>query len=286
MTDPRRHHYVPQFHQRRFADADGRLWVWDKATDRVFRTTPGSIAVETDFYRLHEFERLGHDPFAMEKQLSAMESDMYRITEQWLGWLRTIDPGQQIEIPESNRTVASQFIAVQFLRTADARAILSAVHAADHPDKLLSEEERTGLHTELMWDIAAVDTIAGFIKEAIWIFARNRTSVPFCTSDNPLTFRTKDNSMWLKVGFLEEGNYAVYPLAPDIVLFCHEGKFWNRMKSLNDRLSPVLMTPEMVESENSGQVFMASRFVISPVDDFAFARDFARTIGTDTYASS
>jgi hypothetical protein len=40
----------------------------------------------------------------------------------------------------------------------------------------------------------------------------------------------------------------------------------------------------MVEHENAGQVFMAGRFVISPVDDFKFAREFAQTIGTDRYA--
>ncbi len=284
MTDPRRHHYVPQFHQRRFADTHGRLWVWDKVSDRVFQTKPGSVAVEADFYRLHDFEKLGHDPFTMERQLSEMEAQMSLITEQWLGWLRTIEPGQPIEIPAPNREIVSQFIAVQFLRTADTRDILSAMHEADHPDKRLSKEERTGLHTELIWDLATVDRIAGHIREAIWIFARNETSTPFLTSDNPVAFRTKDNAMWLKVGFVTEGSYAVYPLAPDIIMFCHEREYWKKIDALDGCLSPVSLDDEMVESENSGQVFMASRFVISPVDDFAFAREFAKTIGTDTYA--
>ena len=284
MTDPRRHHYVPQFYQRRFAGADGRLWVWDKAADRVFQTTPGSIAVESDFYRLHEFERLGRDPFIMEKQLSEMDGQMSLITEQWLGWLRAIEPRQSIEIPPPNRNIVSRFMAVQFLRTADTRDILSAIHAADHPNTPLSKEKRTGLHTELIWDLAIVDRMAEHIKKAIWIFARNTTSTPFVTSDNPVAFRTKDNAMWLKVGFLAEGTYAVYPLAPDIVMFCHEREHWNKIAQFDGCLSPFSLTDEMVQSENSGQVFMASRFVISPLDDFAFARDFAKTIGTDTYA--
>ncbi len=45
------------------------------------------------------------------------------------------------------------------------------------------------------------------------------------------------------------------------------------------------MTPEMVESENSGQVFMASHFLVSPKNDFQHARAFAPTIGTDQYAA-
>jgi hypothetical protein len=284
MTDPRRHHYVPQFHQRRFVGSDGRLWIWDKKADRAFQTTPGSIAVEADFYRLHEFEKLGRDPFIMEKQLSEMEGQMSLITEQWLGWLRAIDPGPSIKIPPPNRDIVSRFMAVQFLRTADTRDILTAIHAADQPNTPLSKEKLTGLHTELMWDLAIVDRIADHIKKAIWIFARNMTSTPFVTSDNPVAFRTKDNAMWLKVGFVAEGTYAVYPLAPDIVMFCHEREYWKKIAQLDGCLSPVSLTDEMVQSENSGQVFMASRFVISPVDDFAFAREFAKTIGTDTYA--
>src|SRR5207248_1382216 len=155
---------------------DGYLRVWDKSVDRAFRTKPGSIAVEADFYRLHEFEKLGRDPFIMEKQLSEMEGQMSRITEQWLGWLRTIDTGQAIEIPPQNRYIVSRFMAVQFLRTADTRDVLSTIHAAAHPDEPLSRGERTGLHTELMWDQMSVDRIAAHIREAIWVFARNTTS--------------------------------------------------------------------------------------------------------------
>jgi hypothetical protein len=283
MNEPRRHHYVPQFHQRRFADSSGKLWVWDKMTDRVFPSTPGSIALESDFYKLHEFEKLGHDPFTMEKQLSEIEGEMSLITDQWLQWLRNIEPGQKIAIPIPNRNIVSQFMAVQFLRTADTRDILCAIHDADHPDQALSSEDKANLHTHILWNSGVVETIANHIKEAIWIFARNTTATPFMTSDNPVAFRTKDNAMWLKVGFVAEGSYAVYPLAPDIVMFCHEHRFWKNIEALDGCLSPVSLDDEMVESENSGQVFMAKRFVISPANDFRFAREFVKTIGTDTY---
>jgi Protein of unknown function (DUF4238) len=284
VTDPRRHHYVPQFHQRRFVGSDHRLWVWDKSIDRVFQTTPGSIAVEADFYRLHDFEELGYDPLVMEKQLSEMEGQMSLITEQWLDWLRTIDPGQRIEIPPPNRDIVARFMAVQFLRTADTRDILNSLHSVDNPHKPLSKNQLTGMHTALMWDRATVDKIAGLIREAIWIFARNTTPTPFVTSDNPVAFRTKDDAMWLKARFVAEGTYAVYPLAPDIVMYCYERTYWKKIDALNGCLSPVSLSDKMVESENSGQVFMAGRFVISPINDFAFVREFANTIGTDTYA--
>jgi hypothetical protein len=284
MNNPRRHHYVPQFHQKRFADSGGRFWVWDKITDRIFQSTQGSIAVESDFYRLHEFEKQGRDPFVMEKQLSDMEGQMSLITEQWLGWLRNIEPGDQIPIPKPNREVVSRFMAVQFLRTADTRDILCAMYDEEHPDEPLSAEERTKLHTELIWDLDTVERIANHIREAIWVFARNGTSTPFITSDNPVAFRTKDNAMWLKVGFVTEGSYAVYPLSPDMVMFCHEREYWKAVEKLDGCLSPFQLTDEMVESENTGQIFMASRFVISSINDFESLKEFAKTIGTETYA--
>jgi hypothetical protein len=40
----------------------------------------------------------------------------------------------------------------------------------------------------------------------------------------------------------------------------------------------------MVRSENSGQVFMASRFLFSNRGEFEEERAFAKTIGTNFYA--
>src|SRR3954469_8844968 len=76
---PKLHHYVPKFHLRRFADPKGRLWVWDKTADRVFPSAPGGIAAETQFYRLTQYEVLGHDPLTMETQLSALEGEVAKI---------------------------------------------------------------------------------------------------------------------------------------------------------------------------------------------------------------
>jgi hypothetical protein len=59
---------------------------------------------------------------------------------------------------------------------------------------------------------------------------------------------------------------------------------WSKAARFDTTVSPITFTSEMVESENTGQVFMASRFVISNSEDFAAERAFARTIGTDVYA--
>ncbi len=84
MNGPKLHHYVPQFYLRRFVGPDGNLWIWDKTKDRAFASSASSVAAETQFYRLHDFEAVCHDPLTMEKQFSELEGEVSLITEQWL----------------------------------------------------------------------------------------------------------------------------------------------------------------------------------------------------------
>lgn len=283
MNAPKLHHYVPQFHLRRFADDKGRLWVWDKRDDRVFAASPGGVAAETQFYRLSQYEPDGHDPLTMEKQLSEMEAEVSMITSQWLEWLPDMAPLDVVPIPRINRWIVARFLAVQFLRTLDTREILAALLEIDRGNPLTSQEAREH-HTELIWDPGQIELLARRFRRSIWLFARNDSTTPFVTSDNPMAFRTADNRQWLRAGILSRGTYLVYPMSPGVMLYCHphEGKF-HRLSKFADRVSPVVFTDEMVEGDNSGQVFMASRFLISSRGQFDTERAFAKTIGTDIH---
>lgn len=286
VSNPKLHHYVPQFYLRRFADQAGRLWVWDREADRVFSARPGSVAAESNFYFLTELAEQGHDPLTMERQFAAIEAEVSAITGQWLDWIRHGKPGELLAVPAVNRELISLFLALQFLRTADTRSILAALsesvgHAAD------SETERRALHAELLWNDELTSSFADRVGRCSWLFGRNATSTPFVTSDNPIAFRTADNRMWIRAGVLSEGTYIVYPLAPDVVMYCYpdEGPWRDaRISRFDCRISPVSFTDKMVQDENTGQVFMASRFVFSNRPAFDQERDFAKTIGADIYA--
>jgi hypothetical protein len=283
MSGSQLHHYVPQFYLRRFLNPSGHLWAWDRDEDRAFQTTPKSVAAERSFYYLDLYA--DQDPLAMEKQFAQIEYDVARLTTQWLDWIRSGRPGEALPIPEPNRKLFSQFVGLQFMRTADFRDILAAFATQDG-DSAVDAVERRALHTHALWDEDFVSEFTEYVESAIWLFGRNSTDVPFITSDNPVAFRLPDHSMWLKVGLFGSKTYAVYPLAPDIVLYCHPRvEPWRRIEHLDCCISPINFSEEMVESENSGQVFMASRFVISRNNDFEQARAFAKTIGTDQFAS-
>lgn len=213
----------------------------------------------------------------MEKQLSELEGQASMITGQWLSWLSDGKRGKPIPIPKINREVVSLYIAVQYLRTADTREILCALDK----EKVAGRAERTRLHTTRLWDLQIVHSIRDWINQSIWVFGRNDTDTPFITSDNPVTFRTPDNKQWLRLGVLAPGMYVVFALSPSLVMYCYERSYWGAITKFDRCLSAVILNTGMVKSENTGQVFMASRFVFSRTDNFTDAHDFARSIGRE-----
>lgn len=280
MTVPKLHHYVPRFYLDRFADPEGRLWAWDKTRDVSFPTRSSRVAAETHFYRLDDLADAGHDPLTLEKQLADNEGEVSKITGQWLDWLGDIRPGEKIQLPQINREIVSLFLCLQYLRTLDAREIL----AAANPEPRLSLVEQRHLHARLLWDEPTFRSITDHFYESAWIFGRNESCTPFITSDNPITFRSPDHRQWLRLAVQAAGVYAAYPLSPAFILFCHDRKHWKALERFDCSMSPVVFTDEMVESENTGQVFMATRFLFSNTNRFEQARDFADAIKTNRYA--
>ena len=53
--DPRKHHYVPVFYQRNFANSKGLLWVYDRQSRTCKELHPSVICFEKDLYTVkHE----------------------------------------------------------------------------------------------------------------------------------------------------------------------------------------------------------------------------------------
>lgn len=286
MNTPKLHHYVPQFYLNGFTDQNRHFWAWDKNTKRSFCTTPKRVAAESHFYRVPELIGSEYDPLSLERDMSRLEGRASAILQVWIDALKCMRKKDRLSINQQDRREMATFIAVQFLRTAEQRDILALFACEDgHYETGISRDEKINLHAQMLWNSGLVKAISDRVNHSIWIFARNETPVPFWTSDNPVCFKTGDNRKWLKgPGILSSGSYVVFPITPRYVLYCKEPEYWAKLRDFDCCLSPVELTTEMIEHENAGQVFMASRFVLSPLDNFAFANEFVKTIGTDIYA--
>lgn len=72
-TEPKRHHYVPQFYLRGFTGKKDQLLVTDRRKDETFRTAPDNVASQKHFNRIAVE---GMHPNAVEKALAEFESEV------------------------------------------------------------------------------------------------------------------------------------------------------------------------------------------------------------------
>lgn len=276
-SEPKLHHFVPRFHLARFTDGHGHIWVFDKESGKIFPTGPNNIAAERHFYKLPEFIGTDVDPLFLEKQFAEIEGEACNIVS---CWLRQLDRASNVEIPDVNRQIMSDFLALQFFRTADAREILKlfAETTGVYPDGVTDEEARS-LHARVLCELAdgkgIVADLSRRIQESIWVFGKNGSTTLFITSDTPVLLKTPDNRMWLKgPGIFQPGMYVVYTISPTIVLYCKERVYWKKLERFDNTLSPVSFTAGMVDHENSGHAGMSARFVFSSNNAFDFTKTF------------
>ena len=290
MSDPKLHHYVPQFYLRRFCDASGHIWAWDKQTDRVFPTSPQSVAAEHSFYYVDRLAERGREPLMLERHFASLESETSRATSQWLECIRGGSLGMPVPISEYDRALAALFIALQWFRTADTRELLvqfssleGGTVVSNKGHAVVSERMRRSIHTNALWNGSVLEEFRRRLESAFWIFARNTTEIAFVTSDNPVAFRRFDHEAWVKIGQFCSGTVVVYPLAPDVILYCYPREDpWLILEPYDSTISTVAFTAKMAATENTAQPFMASRFVFSAKGDFALAKEYARMIEQPT----
>lgn len=141
-----KHHYVPVFYQKHFADSDGLLWVYDRKLKTTKQLHPLSICFQ-------------HDLYAFEMKNGAL----VQVVE--TDFLRNID-GQASsawrELPNALRAPSPKllgeityFAALQIMRVPASKAMIAMVHetgAEDLMDVMFADVERA---TEVLNDYAA-----------------------------------------------------------------------------------------------------------------------------------
>lgn len=276
MSTAALHHYVAQFYLKCFTDKR-RFWVFDKSTQTSFLASPRDVAAERNFYRIPEFVGTDADPLILERYFSEIEGFASEVIALFVERISHANEGEKLVYTRDEKWVISLYISLQFLRTAEQRRIVSLCAPNN-----VSEDERVNLHARIiagdgnsLCERGAVRKIADRIYRSIWLFGRNGTATPFFTSDNPVVFRTADSKIRLKTAILSVGTYLAFPICPSIILFCHERTYWKKIAKFGNSLSPVSFTDELVDSENWGQMAMASRFVMSP-DNSKHLTEFGR----------
>ncbi len=268
MSTVKRQHYVPQFYLRGFSIAPGqqKLHVYDKTRKRTFIADVAEVASRRHYYDVPELDAAANTPQAVEKWLGAHEQAVAPILAKTLDALAA---GTFDGFSEAEKIELALFIAVQHLRTEEARErtaqlhdslpqeILDAFPEADEMARAArTPEGRTKFHVELLLSSAALK-IARVLASRTWVVVR-RTRAPwvFLTSDNPVLVI----SPWGEsVGPCSDGVEIALPLSPDYVL------------SIVQLPSPWKIVPafrEDVRRYNLIQTDFANTQLFSPDGDF------------------
>ncbi len=216
-------HYVPRFLLRGFSTSGRRphVFVYDKHEGRLFRTSVANLAAERRFY---DFNADAVD-VSLEPYLSNLESEASRL----VGEIRS---NRSIGLLSGDgRSLLSEFVAVQMLRTRHQKRMISDVDAS-----FFRQMEERGIDPTDAWGIRQLsddDVQALFLKALLnpqpyaaildsktWTLMSTPASQPFFCSDHPVALQNNSPTDGLtgNLGLAVEGIEIYVPISSTLTL--------------------------------------------------------------------
>lgn len=290
---PKKHHFVAQAQLRHFAaDAEQRfIYVFDKSSDKAFRTSILNAGSENDFNTV-TFEDGQWNFEQLFGEVDARSAGLIRevVERRSLAWLQADD-----------RLALANLFATQLLRTHFSRT--TPKHLAGQlrdvarqmgydPD----EDPAMAIPSEASLRLGAVrsflgrdDHVASLLRLAPALFAPSGDP-RLVLSDHPVS---RTNAFpYGDTGLSSHGIMVTLPIAPDLMLslLCPtivaryeaaekanlDPERRARMLRVRDALRsglPVEMDDAVVAGQNRQQLAQSSRFLYAATDDFDWARD-------------
>jgi hypothetical protein len=305
-------HYVPEFLLRNFrADKKDQIYVFDKNTERSFRTNVRNVAAESRFY---DFEFEGKT-LTLETALSQLESQARPLFQ------RILDDDSLAVLNAEDRVLLAVFFSIQLARTRWFREhwpylvmlLRDKVRSMVPSDEVLKSIEDTirvpdqnQVSKEMaVFIMQASSELAIHFINKVWLLLRTERKRPFLISDNPLALQNMNNMRpFGNIGLAVRGIEIYFPLSPirALALWCpslgemfqkaatnlrffsqiaphlvatlsHDPLFIEKTVAAMETGRPLTYEPENVLNLNSLQVHYAERHVFSCIDDFALVRE-------------
>ena len=240
-------HYVPQFLLKNFTvGKKPQVWVFDKLTDKIFKSHVKNIASENGFY---DFAFKGNQ-YTIEPSLSDIEAHASKI-------IKEIVRNNTIRhLIDKDMEFLSHFFALQFVRTKQFRQLFKDLSETLGDTLRASGEDISQIKDYVEVDESEVELhgIRSVLKSSeyaphflnkSWVLFRTTKGHPFYISDNPITLQNlEDHGPYGNIGLAVQGIEIYFPLSKSLVLgmFCktHEEevrKTYKQYKLLKRRAS-------------------------------------------------
>lgn len=260
MSEPKRHHYVPQFYLKNFADDKGQIWVYDRQTKQYRHQNVSDTALVRHYYRVESKD--GKYNTEVEKLLAEIEGlacvaieklkqGTTTLTEEEKANIAIFAALQMTRVPDfEKRTNEMQ---EKIIRKVYKRVFHSVEAARQEIEKIKDEIDNVGgdvaedMFNFIQGDKYSIEVprqnnirrmlelashTALYFIQMDWVLLRTERGGAFITSDNPFTIfppKTYNPNTFLgsAVGILTPGARKSIPISPRASLFMcdHGGRY-------------------------------------------------------------
>lgn len=234
MSQPRRHHIVPQMILRNFTNECGNLWCFSKNTRTCYEVSPSNIFVERDLYSA-VLEDDSKDALAEMKMAEGVEAETAPLVYRLIHCARE---GGGLDISCEEKKTLATFFHIQNARTRISYNILRNDKLFDsvirqweasgnsltvEQRRMLDDEDSRGRFKKKMWLRYLIEgyrsdeeTIPKLICKEIGVMFIQKPNKSFIIGDHPVIRRIneRESSRLEDLGVLE-----ILPVSHDVLLF-------------------------------------------------------------------
>jgi len=295
-----RQHFVPEFLLAGFVGPTGRLFCYDKWSDRVFETSPEKAAKENGFY---DFELQGVF-LTLEPALADLEAKTAPIIR------KIIETRTLLSLPVEERETLALFCCAQIHRDKNAHAaavdleekIAEFARNIRGPEGQIAEYKRMTPEDTRLISLKALIEAPKYVPLFLnknWSLQLAPANQPFYISDSPVTFDNhRQFGFYGNIGLGVPGIQIALPLSSTLNLWITcptigaefrseyqkaslsgvpiSQKSMRDLKAVMDSFKgekPYVMMPEHIDRANSLQVAKCERFLYSASNDFSVAKN-------------
>ncbi|PSL31712.1 DUF4238 domain-containing protein [Chitinophaga ginsengisoli] len=282
-------HYVPRFYLKNFLNAEKKIWVFDKSTQRTFLSSPQNIANENFFYDLPEIDGPLEEDQAVEKYLSKIENLHAPF------FTRLIDAIEKREIDridDDMRSILCDHLAIQIIRTKEYREQMTQgfegfrdslsksgwIPQEDQAAFSASESDvKKNQLSQILFDTEFKTELCNILNSHIWLVCKNITSTPYYTSDHPVVKQAHlIRPHRSDTGFRSVGIEIAMPISSQYLLVLYERTYHNGFEPYDNEII-VHHNPQNVIYFNSLQVSRSYRSVFCSEKNFGMAEEMVNT---------
>jgi hypothetical protein len=278
-------HYVPQLYLRGFTNASGRMFCYDKVSDKAHPTSTAAAAQEPYFYEIPpgSFREFTVPVNGAENALSALEGKWGPLHHELI---KSADAGR---ISASLTVEYAPFVVMQWMRTKTYRETmreiaqksmqslsddLVALNFPGHakPKVKVGDKGMAAMHFQKLFDPADVPRMAEHLERHYWVVGINKTDHLLYTSDHPVVRRGNTTHQGRPcVGVLDPGIEFAFPLDSSHLLLILERTHFAAWKKFDNR--SIELSAMQVRDYNGLQVMRSNQRLFCAQDDFDVARE-------------